>query len=398
MLGFRRSSCVAGVLAVGFAITMAGAAQKPATTRPADAAAVSKEALRRRIAPPMDRALRYLAAAQADDGGWKGPFAGSDPAITALVTKTFIQHPDYGPEHPIVQRAMRFILEFRQADGGIYSPKIGYRNYTTSVSLMSLSAMKDPALHDHVCAAQDFLKNIQWGDGKRDPDGRPIDSGHPWYGGSGYGRNRRPDLSNTQMMLEALHQSGLPPSDPAYQKALKFIVRCQMSSQSNDQPFAQGAEDGGFIYTAANDGESKAGTVVVDGKPVLRSYGSMTYAGFKSMLYADVSRDDPRVQRAWDWIRTYYTLESNPNMPGARSKEGLFYYYHVFAKALEAWGEPAIVDAAGVKHDWRAELVERLLGLQQKDGSWVNTADRWHEGNPFLVTAYALLALQTATR
>ncbi|MCH7925963.1 MAG: hypothetical protein IIC51_10560 [Planctomycetes bacterium] len=37
-----------------------------------------------------------------------------------------------------------------------------------------------------------------------------------------------------------------------------------------------------------------------------------------------------------------------------------------------------------------------LVSLQRDDGSWVNDADRWYEGNPQLVTAYALLALQTA--
>ena len=93
-------------------------------------------------------------------------------------------------------------------------------------------------------------------------------------GGAGYGKNKRPDLSNTQLMLEALKQSGLPSSDPTYKKALKFIERCQMLSQTNDQPFARGARNGGFIYTAANNGESKAGPEFEAGRQMLRSYGS----------------------------------------------------------------------------------------------------------------------------
>jgi squalene-hopene/tetraprenyl-beta-curcumene cyclase len=175
-----------------------------------------------------------------------------------------------------------------------------------------------------------------------------------------------------------------------------FVSRCQMLGNTNDQVFAAESVDGGFVYTPANGGESKAGTDLVDGKPRLRSYGSMTYAGFKSMLYAGLERDDVRVKRAVDWIRRHYTLDHNPNMPDAQSKQGLYYFYHVLSRAMSAWGEESIVDADGLPHRWRRELCEEILSLQRKDGSWVNEEDRWYEGNPHLVTAYALLALQTA--
>jgi squalene-hopene/tetraprenyl-beta-curcumene cyclase len=114
------------------------------------------------------------------------------------------------------------------------------------------------------------------------------------------------------------------------------------------------------------------------------------------MLYARVDRNDVRIQRALDWIRRHYTLDHNPNMPQAQSKQGLFYYYHVFARALHAWGERIIVDARGEPHHWRAELCEKLVSLQRAEGLWVNEQDRWYEGNPHLVTAYAILSLQTA--
>ena len=103
-----------------------------------------------------------------------------------------------------------------------------------------------------------------------------------------------------------------------------------------------------------------------------------------------------RVQRALKWIRSHYTLDHNPNMPGARSLEGLYYYYFVFSKALAAWGAEEITDAAGQRHDWRLELARALSNRQGADGSFVNQADRWMEGNPYLVTAYAVLAVQSA--
>jgi squalene-hopene/tetraprenyl-beta-curcumene cyclase len=115
----------------------------------------------------------------------------------------------------------------------------------------------------------------------------------------------------------------------------------------------------------------------------------MTYAGLKSMLYAGVGRDDPRVQAAAKWASDHYDLKANPGLGTA----GLFYYYHLFGKALDAIGEDTFIDANGRKHDWRAELVAELAARQQPDGSWINDNDRWFEGDANLVTGYALLGL-----
>ncbi|UCC30510.1 MAG: terpene cyclase/mutase family protein [Phycisphaerales bacterium] len=345
--------------------------------------------LRIRTQEAIDKALGYLAASQQADGAWEA-FGKSHPAITALVVKCLIQNKEYGAKHAAAKRGLDFTLRYVQPDGGIYVPGEGMRNYHTSVALMALAATKDPAHAETTRKAQRFLKKLQWDDG----EGHEASS--TFFGGQGYGQHKRPDLSNTQLMLEALQQSGLPPDDPVYQKAMVFVSRCQMLDRTNDQSFAGGSVDGGFVYSPVSGGESKAGTKLVDGKPRLRSYGSMTYAGFKSMLYARVDRNDVRVRRAIEWIRRHYTLDHNPNMPHAQSKQGLYYFYHVFARAMHAWGEETVRDADGVPHAWRAELCEKLLSLQGEDGSWVNEEDRWYEGNPHLVTAYAVLALQTA--
>jgi squalene-hopene/tetraprenyl-beta-curcumene cyclase len=114
------------------------------------------------------------------------------------------------------------------------------------------------------------------------------------------------------------------------------------------------------------------------------------------MLYAGLKKDDPRVQAALGWIREHWTLERNPNMPDKQSREGLFYYYHTFARALAAFGDPIIRDQAGREHNWRLELTETLAKLQKPDGSWLNPHDRWMEGYPALTTAYSMLALLEA--
>ena len=121
----------------------------------------------------------------------------------------------------------------------------------------------------------------------------------------------------------------------------------------------------------------------------LRSYGSMTYAGLKSMIFAGVGPEDPRVKAAVQWIRKHYGLDTNPGL-GA---QGLYYYYHTFAKALDATGQQVFEDNQGIQHNWRAELVDALAARQHSDGSWVNPHNRWLEGDVNLVTGYALLSL-----
>lgn len=330
---------------------------------------------------------RYLLAAQEKDGGWASQ---TGPGVAALVLKALIQEPTVGPRHAAVRRGVDFVLKLQRADGGIYGAEGLLKSYESSVALSMLAALDDPSRKPAVAALQKFLQDNQWDEG----EGKSVDD--PWYGGVGYGRHKRPDLSNTQMMLEALRDSGLPRDDPTYKKALVFIQRCQMMGELNDQPFARGSTQGGFIYTPANNGESKAGTLEADGRTELRCYGSMTYAGLKSMVYAGLDRDDPRVQAALDWIRRHWTLDANPNLPAQISGQGLFYYYHVFGRTFDAWGEDVIVDQLGRRHVWRDELVRKLAQLQRDDGSWVNEADRWMEGLPALTTAYALLSLQAA--
>ena len=172
---------------------------------------------------------------------------------------------------------------------------------------------------------------------------------------------------------------------------MQFVSRTQnLDGQGNDTKHAGLVGDGGFYYTPAAGGQSQAGEADGGG---LRSYGSMTYAGLKSMIYAGLSSDDPRVLAAMNFIRKNYSLESNPGM----GQSGLFYYYHTFAKSLDAAKIEVLDDASGAPHAWRDDIARKLVDLQQDDGSWVNGgSERWMEGDRQLVTAYALLALAFA--
>lgn len=351
----------------------------------------------------IQRGIAYLRTTQGADGSWS-PKAG--PAITALAITPMLEQPDIRAEDPAVRKAIDYILSRAKSDGGIHDGFL--ENYNTAICLSALVRVNNrPGVPEVIKKGQDYLRGLQWA-GQKDAQGKTIDESHPFYGGAGYGREGRPDMSNTQIMLEGLYDSGLDCKDPAFQRALVFISRCQGSTSNKD--FGDKiVPDGGFIYSTSQGKdkvgqlESKAGEETVDvpgqgPQSRLRTYGSMTYAGFKSYLYANLDRNDPRVVEAFHWINRNYTLEQNPGMPEPQKFQGYYYYFMTFARALKAWGSSQIKVADGTSHDWANDLVDKLVSLQKPDGSWNNTADRWMEGDLNLTTAYALIALENAIR
>ncbi len=330
----------------------------------------------------VDRSVEYLRVrGQADDGSFSSA-TGIGP--TGLVV-TGLLAAGVPASDPMVRKALAFLEKHVQPDGGIYAKDSLHQNYDTCIAMVAFAeaakSTQDGRYDSIVSDADAFVRGIQ-----RD-ESEGLERSDMDYGGAGYGSHRRPDLSNTSFLMDALHELGAGPEDEALQKALEFVSRCQnLESAYNNSPHAAKVNDGGFYYTVAAGGESKAG---VEPNGGLRSYGSMTYAGLKSMIYAGVSKDDPRVKAAVDFLSKHYDLEANPGM----GQEGLFYYYHTMAKALDAYGQETFEDAQGVAHHWKAELRQQLASLQLKDGSWVNPTTRWMEGDPNLVSGYALLAL-----
>ena len=350
----------------------------------------------------IEKGIAYLRQTQNEDGSWT-PQAG--PAVTAMALAVMLDQPNASVEDPAVQRALQYILSKCLPDGGIHDGILA--NYNTSICLSVLARVNDqPGVAEAIAKTHGFLRGLQWSD-QSGPQGDAVEPDHPFYGGAGYGKHGRPDMSNTQIMLEGLYQSGMDCNDPIFKRALVFITRCQ-GTAANTEFGDQIVQDGGFIYaTSVNKDlpgvpQSMANPEMIDeakaGRPVsgLRTYGSMTYAGFKSYLYAQLDRDDPRVVDAYQWIQRNYTVAHNPGLPEPMKMQGYYYYLMTFAKALDAWGADTIETADGQKHVWSHDLIEQLVELQNEDGSWLNEADRWMEGDKGLVTCYALMALTHA--
>jgi squalene-hopene/tetraprenyl-beta-curcumene cyclase len=345
-----------------------------------------------------DKAIAFLKSQQKPDGGWHGDK--EPPAFTALVLRAIVEDPAYSYETDLVKKGYDRLLQHQVGEGGIYRDSLA--TYQTAIAISSLVAADNPEFKDDIDKAVEYLKGLQWG--VREfvgPEGeKVVDAQNPWYGGWGYGGHSRgggrPDLSNTQMALEALNDAGIPQDDPAYKASLQFISRLQNHSETNDRPWA--GNDGGFVYSPTDDGrgESFAGEYIgPDGKRMLRSYGSMSYAGLKSMIHAGLTKDDPRVKAAWDWVTNNWTLDENPGIRQASPENaqwGLYYYYLTVARALNQYDVPTFRIQDGREIDWRVELVKKLAELQKEDGSWSGDK-KWMEGNPVLVTSYIVQAL-----
>lgn len=353
--------------------------------------------LKMEVQHAIEKGLRWLKDAQNPKGYWSQP---DHPALTALVLTAYLGEPlgrFRAKQPPFIKKGYEYLLLCARPDGGIYVKDLA--NYNTAVSMMALQVSHDPSYQPMLRKARNFLVGLQ---ADFDEKGK-IDS--PYDGGIGYGgRYPHSDMSNTMFSLEALYYTRYLKQDTGTKEigfkelnwpaVIKFIQRCQNLPSHNDQSWASDdpQNKGGFVYFPGN---SKAGEMKLpSGKTALRSYGSISYAGLLSYIYADLDRNDPRVTAAYEWLRRNYTLDENPGM----GPQGLFYYYHTMAKALAVYGVDELALENGDRINWRRDLTLRLLDLQKGDGFWVNDNGRWWEKDPVLVTSYALISLEILHR
>ncbi|MFU8848928.1 MAG: cycloartenol synthase [Opitutales bacterium] len=347
------------------------------------------------------QSLGFLAQEQNLDGYW----ATADfPGLSALIIRSFLESPvdtEKWQKSDTVAKGIAFIREHIKEDGGIYNR--GLYSYNTAISLMCLNVYYQAAekhkilsevelaeLKEIMIRAREFVvKQQQF----YDEEDLKILSG-----GIGYGRSEtETDLSNTSLAMQALHETRhlVDENDEQavrlnWDAAVQFLTNTQNLPETNKEAWVSGdeANRGGFVYRPGN---SRAGTFELpDGGTGHRSYGSMSYAGLMSMLYAGVDKDDERVLAVVDWLQTHFDLHINPGM----GPEGLYYYYTTMAKALNAFGVDTLTLKDGTVVDWPNLLAKKLVSEYKHPGFWINENSRWMESNPYLVSAYTLLALK----
>ncbi len=352
------------------------------------------ESLKQELRLGVERGLNFLRAHQNKTTGQWGE---AEPvAITGLGIIGFMLDPNRKPGDPVpaeVEQATKFLISNAKPDGGIYVKARG--NYNTALALTALLLNNKPENEEVMLKARRYLVHNQLDLDEKGKQDNPLD------GGIGYGDDKgmHADLSNMTFALEALYYSQQLLADKGdaaknepqlnVAAAIDFIQRCQNRPASNKSTWVSKdpKDAGGFIY---NPTETRGAKVTnPDGTVSLRSYGSISYAGLLSFIYAGLEKDDPRVKAVIEWINANYSASENPGLGAA----GLYYYYHTLSKALSIAKIDFIKTKDGKLINWRADITQKLLGLQQGDGSWSNTEGRWMESDPVLTTSYILMAL-----
>ena len=381
--------CLAGVvLALGFSPLSAAETKTITITRDVSFA--------NEVEHSLSRGLTWLQVNQNSNGWWSTP---DQPAVTALALTAFKGDPKnrYRTTEPAwLKKGYEFLLASVQPDGGIHRSNLV--TYNTSISMMALLAANKTEYDPVIRKARGFLVGLQRDFGEKGKLDDVFD------GGIGYGsKYEHSDMGNTLAALEALYYSKrlgedknlADAQDLNWAAAIQFLQNCQNLPAYNQQKWASDdvKNKGGFVYYP---GHSMAGgeTNATTGRVALRSYGSISYGGMLSYIYANLKRDDPRVVAVFDWLRANYTLDENPGM----GPQGLYFYLHTMTKALTAYGVDELELQDGRKLNWRKEVAMRLLNLQRQDGSWLNDNARWWEKDPALVTSYAVLSLELIWR
>jgi squalene-hopene/tetraprenyl-beta-curcumene cyclase len=383
--------CAAGVvLALCAGFSSLSAAETKTTTATRDFSFANE------VEHSLSRGLTWLQANQNSNGWWSTP---DQPAVTALALTAFKGDPKkrYQTTEPVwLKRGYEFLLASVQPDGGIHRSNLV--TYNTSISMMALLAANKVEYDPVILKARGFLVGLQRDFGAKGKLDDVFD------GGIGYGsKYEHSDMGNTLAAIEALYYSKrlgedknlADAQDLNWAAAIQFLQNCQNLPAYNKQKWASDdvKNKGGFVYYP---GHSMAGgeTNATTGRIALRSYGSISYGGMLSYIYASLKRDDPRVVAVFDWLRANYTLEENPGM----GPQGLYYYLHTMTKALTIYGVDELELKDGRKLNWRKEVAMRLLNLQRQDGAWLNDNARWWEKDLALVTSYAVLSLEMIWR
>ena len=114
------------------------------------------------IKSAIEKGSKYLIEqGQSEDGSFSSQVG---PAVTALAVTALVQS-GTPADDPAVQKALTYLLKFKNTDGGIHTPDSKVANYETSIAIMALAACNYGGRYaKELQEAEAFVKGLQWDD------------------------------------------------------------------------------------------------------------------------------------------------------------------------------------------------------------------------------------------
>ncbi|MGH7145782.1 MAG: prenyltransferase/squalene oxidase repeat-containing protein [Planctomycetota bacterium] len=383
----RRKQHLAGLIGVTALVMAVCAPQLRAADVPPkpDAATIAKLI---RTAQMLDHAcdasFDWMIHQQNEDGSYgRNPRTGKpypSVGLTAMSLRAILSIPhEYAPQDgPFVTKPADWMKSVQKKDGAIVADDEKTANYETAVAILALEKCKSFGVTDYdatIANGVSYLKGCQY---------QPV-AGDPKSGGVGYrSGDTKVDLPNTAFFIQALNAAGYKNDSPEFKNALSFLERCQASPEVNKLAWAKDQTDGGGRYNETGLTQDPKG----------QSTGAISYVLMSSYMKLDVPDNDPRMVAVLNYVANHYSTEEHPGL----GYDGLFYYYVMMSQSLDEHARAAnlyrVKTADGTDHDWTVELGRKLLSLQARDGSFVNSkSGKYWESDSVLCTAYAMLAM-----
>ncbi|MBL8727163.1 MAG: terpene cyclase/mutase family protein [Planctomycetes bacterium] len=318
-----------------------------------------------------DRAAAWLLAQQRADGSFRSEryaVLRSGQALTPFVLHALLAHGE--PPPAALARGLAFVRASIGPEGAIgYADAdlLEYPVYATSLAILVLTRVGDPADRERIDIMADWLVRQQCG------EARGFAATAPAYGAFGFGARGLPpdepghvDMTHTRFAVQALAAAGR--LDDAVRDRVVVLLR------NLQHP------DGGFAFSPVVAEANKAGRDE-DGR--FRSYATATADGVLALQALGVPADDARLVAARTWLDAHASAERIGGIDAhpAEPWHDALRFYH--AMVLAAVHPPA-----------RAALRTMLVACQRRDGSFASEmVTAMKEDDPSLATALALLAL-----
>ena len=302
----------------------------------ADEASEALSKFREPVDVAVDKALKFLAEVQKDDGSFPGQY-GDTTAVPSLAGMAFLSKgytPGFGPYGENINRSMDYVFKNEQQSGGKptgYLVRTGtgkmYAHCISTLFLSEVSGMVDPARQEKIDGAlpRALSKIIT---------AQEVKKSKPEYkGGWRYQPSSSDaDLSLTGWAVMALRSgalNGAPVPDTAVKNAVEFILNCRPKTPDGKK---------GFSYQPYQGG-----------KPAMTGVGILCLA-------LCGQHENKMLPRAGE-----YLLASGVNKKWGGSH---FYYTNYYCTQ-------AMFQLGGDYWDrWAAEMYENALSHQADDGSW----------------------------